>query len=93
MKMEAQTSKIHRTQQKQFKERSYSSRSLLQDTRKISNKQANCTPKGTRKTEPTKSTVSRTKKINHKDQREINETNTRKIEKINKTSKAASLKR
>ena len=61
----------------------YSYTSLPQETRKISNKQSNLTPKG--KEEQTKPKVSRRKKI-IKIRAEINEIETKKtIAKINKT--------
>ena len=62
----------------------YSYTSLPQETRKISNKQSNLTPKGTRERKQTKPKVSRRKEI--KIRVEINETETKKtIAKINKT--------
>ena len=63
----------------------YSSTSLPQETRKISNKQSNFTPKGTREKEQTKTKVSRKKEIINIIA-EINEIETKKtIAKINKT--------
>ena len=48
MKTKNQGSKIYWTQQKQLKEEVYSDTSLHQETRKISNKQSNLTPKAAR---------------------------------------------
>ena len=63
----------------------YSNTSLPQETRKISNKQSNITPKGTREEEQTKYKVSRRKEI-IKIRAEINEIETKEtITKINKT--------
>ena len=63
----------------------YSYTSLPQETRKISNKQSNLTPKGTRERTQTKPKVSRRKEV-IKIRAEINEIETRKtIAKINKT--------
>ena len=63
----------------------YSYTSLTQETREISNKQSNITPKGTREEEQTKPKVSRRKEI-IKIRAEINEIETKKtITKINKT--------
>ena len=63
----------------------YSNKILPQETRKISNKQSNLTPKRTRERRTTKPKVSRRKEI-IKIGAEINETETKKtIAKINKT--------
>ena len=63
----------------------YSNKSLPQETRKISNKQSNLTPKGLDKEEQTKPKVSRRKEI-IKSRAEINEIETKKtIAKIDKT--------
>ena len=63
----------------------YSNTSLPPETRKISNKQSNFTPKGTREEEQTKLKVSRRKEI-IKIRAEINEIETKKtIAKISKT--------
>ena len=62
----------------------YSNTSLCQETRKISNKQSNLTPKGTRERRKTKPKVSRRKEI-IKIRAEINEIEMKKtIAKINK---------
>ena len=58
--------------------------SLLQETRKISNKQSDLTPKGTRERRTNK-TQSQQNERNNKDQGKINEIETKKIAKINKT--------
>ena len=47
--MEILPSKTYGTQQKQLKKEVYSNMGLYQETRKISNKKSNITPKGTRK--------------------------------------------
>ena len=52
--------------QKQFKREVYSNKSLPQETRKISNKQANFTPKGTRERRINK-TQNQQKERNRKD--------------------------
>ena len=63
----------------------YSYTSLPKETRKISSKQSNLTPKGTRE-RGTNKTQSQQKERNHKDQSKINEIETKKtIVKINKT--------
>ena len=68
-----------------FKREVYSNTSLPHERRKISNKQSNLTPKGTRERRRNKTQVSRRKEI-IKIRAEINETETKKtIAKINKT--------
>ena len=51
------------------KREDYSNTILPQETRKISNKQSNLTPKGTRKDEQTKPKVSRRKEIIRSEQK------------------------
>ena len=78
--------------QKQFKREVYSNKSLPQETRKISNKQANFTPKGTRERRINK-TQSQQKERNHKNQAEINEIETKKTIERSIKLKAGSLRR
>ena len=72
-------------QQSSSKREVYSNTIPPQETRKISNKHSNLTPKGTRERRTNK-TQSQQKKRNHKDLSRINEIETKKtIAKINKT--------
>ena len=74
-------------QQKQFKKEVYSYTSLPQETRKISSKQSNLTPKGTRERRTKNPKVGRRKEI-IKIRSEINEKEMKEtIAKINKTKR------
>ena len=70
MKMQTRLSKIYGIHQKQFL-KFISDTGILQETKKISNKQHNLSSKVTRKR--TNKTQSQYKEGNHKDQEEINE--------------------
>ena len=67
MTIETRLPKTYGMQQKQFKREVYTNTSLPQETRNISNKQANLAPKAIRERR-TKKTQSQQKERNHKDQ-------------------------